>query len=182
MRSVAVSILIALGGLGCTDRSPTRPSPPGSTPAPASTVISTYDATLTASSSCDTNLPEGTRERMYTAMLNSGGRLDWRGPQLQSPQGHTLISFAVLQGDQFSFNIDVERDVQSDDFHGLWEELGRGTSFNISGKGAGTIRDNSISGLLDGLFAFYDSTGPPPNTRVGHYCQANDHRFTFVAR
>jgi hypothetical protein len=121
-------------------------------------------------------LPESARRRQFTAMLKEDGTLDWQGSRLQFPPGHFPISSAILQGDQFSFNLDVERDPQSDDFHGLWEELGNGTFLTIAGRGSGTIRDGTVSGLLNGTFVFYDG----PTAAFGHYCRATDHRFTFT--
>ena len=69
----------------------------------------------------------------------------------------------------------------SDDFHGLWDDLGEGAFVNISGNGIGTIDATRITGALAGLFAVYEPVVPPnPNVLVGHFCSAMDHSFTFV--
>jgi len=81
-----------------------------------------------------------------------------------------------------SFSIDIERDPQSDDFHGLWEDLGSGKALNISGKGSGVVRGAEVTGTFDGVFALYDPLDPPrPGTLfTAHYCKARDHQFRFV--
>ena len=88
----------------------------------------------------------------------------------------------MLSDDALSFSIDVERDPQSDDFHGLWEDLGSGKVLNISGKGSGVVRGSEVTGAFDGLFALYDPLDPPqPGILLtAHYCKARDHQFRFV--
>jgi hypothetical protein len=83
-------------------------------------------------------------------------------------------------GDVFSFSIDVERDPQSDDFHGIWDDMGGGTYLNILGNGSGTVDDGEITGLLKGVFAFYEPVRNPNIVRTGLYCTAVDHRFRLV--
>jgi hypothetical protein len=126
------------------------------------------------------------RQRSYTANLFNDGRIEWIGPTLNPPSGHFPISSGRVDDAQarFSFSIDVERDPQSDDFHGIWDDLGAGTFLNISGNGNGTIDGAQITGTLAGLFAFFEPVVPPnPNVLlVGHYCSATDHSFTFVQR
>jgi hypothetical protein len=82
----------------------------------------------------------------------------------------------VLSDNTFSFSIDVARDPQSDDFHGLWEDLGSGKVLNISGKGSGVVRGSEVTGTFDGLFALYDPLDPPqPGIFfTAHYCKARD--------
>jgi len=103
-------------------------------------------------------------------------------PTLNPPSGHATISSGVLSDNTFSFSIDVARDPQSDDFHGLWEDLGSGKVLNISGKGSGVVRGSEVTGTFDGLFALYDPLDPPqPGIFfTAHYCKARDHQFRFV--
>lgn len=138
-----------------------------------------YLATFEASPSCASALPSTARERTYTARLLPDGSLEWTGPTLNPPSahGHETISSATISENTFSFFVDTDRDPQSDDFHGLWEDMGGGTILNISGKGGGRLHDGEITGTLDGLFAFYE-----PNPWAGHYCKATDHRFRFVTQ
>jgi hypothetical protein len=137
-----------------------------------------YLATLAASPSCASAIPSTARERTYTAKLLPNGTLEWTGPTLNPPSGHGTISSATISENAFSFFVDYDRDPQSDDFHGLWEDMGGGTILNISGKGSGRLHDGEITGMMDGLFAFYE---PDPNVVwIGHYCHATDHRFRFV--
>lgn len=81
-----------------------------------------------------------------------------------------------MSGDTFSFSIDVERDPQSDDFHGIWDVVENGTWLNIAGKGSGERSDTGMSGTFAGLFAFY-GLGLPG---TGQYCSASDHSFRFM--
>jgi len=139
---------------------------------------------LSASSSCADKLPVAARHRTYTATLFSDGRIEWAAPTLNPPSGHWPISSGRVDEAQarFSFSIDVERDPQSDDFHGLWDDLGEGTVLTISGNGIGTIDGRRITGTLAGLFSFSEPAVPsnPNGSIVGHYCSATDHAFTFV--
>lgn len=140
-----------------------------------------YQATFVAATSCAAELPTSARERTYTATLLVDGSIQWTGPTLNPPQGHRPVSSGSLVGDVFAFSVDFERDPLSDDFHGIWDDMGNGTYLNISGKGIGERHDLEITGTLDGLFAYYETVAPPPAGRVvGHYCRASDHRFTFV--
>ena len=134
-----------------------------------------YFATLRASPSCASTLPPNARERMYSATLLPDGRLDWTGPTLNPPAAHNrTVSGATISEDVFSFFIDVDRDLQSDFFEGLWDDMGAGTFLTIAGKGNGTISDEEITGNIAGLFAFYDVWS------IAHFCEASDHRFRFV--
>lgn len=139
-----------------------------------------YLATFAASPSCASALPSMARERTYTAAPLPDGSLAWTGPTLNPPSGHRTISSATFSEDVFSFFIDVDRDPQSDDFHGLWDDMGGGTILNISGKGSGRVHDGEITGMMDGLFAFYEPDPTPNVVWIGHYCLAADHRFRFV--
>jgi len=147
-----------------------------------SEVIAVYTATLTASAACAFVLESEARSRTYTETLRSNGTVEWSGPSLNPPSGHATISSGVLSDDALSFSIDVERDPQSDDFHGLWEEFGSGKVLNISGKGSGVVRGSKVTGTFDGLFALYDPLDPPqPGILLtAHYCKARDHQFRFV--
>ena len=88
----------------------------------------------------------------------------------------------MLSDNALSFSIDVERDPQSDDFHGLWEDFGSGMFLNVSGTGKGTASGGEVTGTFDGVFALYDPLDPPRpgSLRTAHYCQARDHEFRFV--
>jgi hypothetical protein len=138
--------------------------------------------TLTASATCASVLEPEARERTYTGTLRSDGTIDWSAHTLNPPSGHATISSGVLSDNALSFSIDVERDPQSDDFHGLWEDFGSGKVLNISGKGSGVVRGAEVTGTFDGLFALYDPLDPPqPGIFLTvHYCQAKDHQFRFV--
>lgn len=133
-----------------------------------------YLATFEASASCASVLPLSVRERTYTAMIRPDGRIDWSGPSLQPPPGHWPISSATLKDDLFSFSIDVDRDPQSDDFHGLWDILEGGEFLTIAGKGRGELHGGEIAGALSGSIAFFTSS------LEGHYCLATDHEFRLV--
>jgi len=141
-----------------------------------------YAATFIASGSCASELPAEAHGRSYTATLLENGTIQWTGPTLNPPPGHRPVSSGSLVGDTFSFSVDFDRDPQSDDFHGIWDDMGNGTFLNISGKGIGERHALEITGTFDGLFAFYEPVVPPqPSVLiVGHYCRAGDHRFTFV--
>jgi hypothetical protein len=139
-----------------------------------------YTATFAASPSCADTLPSAARERTYTATFFPDDRLEWTGPTVSQPPGHRQISSGTCSEDVFSFFLDVERDPQSDDFHGIWDVMGGGTFLNISGKGSGTVHDGEITGLLKGLFAFYEPVQNPNVLVKGHYCMAADHRFRLV--
>jgi hypothetical protein len=120
-----------------------------------------YAATFTASSSCAFVLEPEARERTYTGTLRSDEIIQWSGPTLNPPSGHATISSGVLTDNALSFSIDLERDAQSDDFHGLWEDVGSGKILNISGKGSGVVRQTEVTGTFDGVFALYDPLDPP---------------------
>jgi hypothetical protein len=60
-------------------------------------------------------------------------------PNAESASGHSTISSGVLSNNGLSFSIDDDRDPQSDDFHGLWEDFGSSKVLNISGKGSGVV-------------------------------------------
>ena len=141
-----------------------------------------FTATLIASAACALVLEPEARERTYTVTLRSDGSIDWSRPTLNPPSGHSTISSGALADNALSFSIDVERDLQSDDFHGLWEDFGSGKFLNISGRGSGAVRGSEITGTFDGLFAVYDPLDPPqPGTLfTAHYCPAKDHQFRFV--
>ncbi len=158
-----------------------RATLPGGGGGTAPPVIAVYTATLTASATCAFALEPEARERTYTETLRSDGTIDWSGPTLNPPSGHATISSGVLSDNALSFSIDIERDPQSDDFHGLWEDLGSGKVLNISGKGSGVVRAE-VTGTFDGLFALYDPLDPPqPGTLfTAHCCTARDHQFRFV--
>jgi hypothetical protein len=143
-----------------------------------------YSATFTASTSCASELPAAARQRTYTATLFADGNIGWSGPTVRPPSGHRAVSSGTITGDIFSFSIDFDRDPQSDDFHGIWDEMGGGTVLNISGKGIGTVHGPEINGRLNGLIAFYEPLVPPQPgmVLVGHYCQAPDHAVRFVRR
>jgi hypothetical protein len=133
-----------------------------------------YTATFTVSDSCASVLPPSVHERSYTATLLDTGTIQWTGPTLHPPASHRAISSGSLVGDTFSFSVDVDRDPLSDDFHGIWDDMGNGEVLNISGKGVGDRHDLEITGTFNGLYAFYEPDRTP------HYCRAADHRFTFV--
>jgi hypothetical protein len=139
-----------------------------------------YLGTFTASPSCASALPLMARERTYSATLLPDGSLEWTGPTLNPPSQyrHRTLSRAEISEDVFSFFIDIDRDPQDCDFAGLWDDMGGGSFLNISGRGSGTIRDGEITGMMGGLFAFYD-----PDSHVAggwRVCRATDHRFRFV--
>jgi hypothetical protein len=145
---------------------------------PTATVLGVYRATLTASSACASALPLAARERTYTATLLSDGRIEWTGPTLTPPSGHSPISSGIRSGDVFSFSIDVERrDPQDDGFNGIWDDMDGPGYLNISGNGSGTVDDGEITGLLTGTFAFHELV---QGRNIGHYCSAVDHRFRLV--
>jgi len=188
MRLAFIAMCLTLSG-GCgspnvagpSDRSARRSVPlPPVIIATAHGIV--YTATLTASAACAFVLEPEARERIYTETLRSDGTMDWSAPSLDPPSGHATISSGVLSDDTLSFSIDVERDPQSDDFHGLWEDLGSGKVLNISGKGSGVVRGSEVTGTFDGLFALYDPLDPPqPGIFfTAHYCKARDHQFRFV--
>ncbi len=145
-------------------------------------VLGTYAATFTASASCASELPPGARQRTYTMTIRSTGDIQWTGPTVHPPSGHRTVSSWAFTGDVFSFSVDTDHDPQSDDFHGIWDDMGNGTVLNISGKGAGTVHGDEITGTLNGLIAFYQPVVPAqPGVLIeGHYCQAVDHAFSFV--
>jgi hypothetical protein len=170
------AILVSLGLIcGCADSNPVRP-----TPASSPAVIGVYAATLAASPSCAFALPSTARERTYTATLLLGGTIEWTAPTLKPPSGHWTVSSGTLSGDMFSFSIDIERDSQSDDGHGLWDDMGGGTFLTISGNGRGTVDEGGITGQFNGLFAFFEPVRDPNVLVIGHYCRAVDHRFRFA--
>jgi hypothetical protein len=107
----------------------------------------------------------------------SSGRIDWAAATLKPPQGHQPISSGAISGDTFTFSIDIERDPQSDDFHGLWDELGNGSYLNISGKGTGAVHGTEMTGTFNGVFAFYEPVANPNILIRGQYCVAPDHGF-----
>jgi hypothetical protein len=141
-----------------------------------------YSATFTASASCASELPAPARKRTYAATLLPNGNIRWTGPTVNPPGGHATISTGRIDGGVFTFSIDIDRDPQSDAFHGIWDDMGGGTILNISGKGTGTVHGNEITGMLNGLIAFYEPVVPPqPGVLItGRYCQATDHAFRFV--
>jgi hypothetical protein len=144
--------------------------------------VAILTATLIASAACASVLEPDGRERTYTETLRSDGTIEWSAPALSPPSGHATISSGVLSDNALSFSIDVERDPQSDDFHGLWEDFGSGKVLNISGKGSGVVRGAEVTGTFDGLFALYDPLDPPqPGILLTvHYCKARDHQFRLV--
>ena len=141
---------------------------------PAGVLTGVYVATFKASASCAAALPLSARERTYTATFRPDGYIVWSGPTLQPPQGHLPISSGTITNNVLSFSIDVDRDPQSDGFHGLWDVLGDGSFLNIAGKGLGEMRAGEITGAFKGLFAFYGTLID------GRYCNATDHEFRFV--
>jgi hypothetical protein len=181
MRRV-LSLVCLLGIAGCDW--PVSTLVPGAVPSTSSAgnnVVAAYAATVTASATCASDLPAQARERTYIATLLPGGNIRWTGPTLKPPPGHSPISQASIQGASFSLSIDVERDPQSDAFHGLWD-MGDGTFLNISGKGTGTVQGDEITGRLNGVISYYEPVTPPtPGILItGRYCQAADHTFRFV--
>ena len=187
------TVILLTGVLAGCGQEPTAPStaPQSSAPSapgvpnPPANPVASYLVTLTASSSCAEKLPLAARERSYTATLFTDGRIAWAGSTLNPPGGHFPISSGrVYDAQRFSFSIDIPRDPQSDDFHGLWDDLGNGTFLNISGNGSGTLDGGRITGTLVGLFAFFERVVSPTASvsLVGHYCSATDHPFTFVQR
>ena len=145
-------------------------------------VVGMFTVTLAASSLCASVLEAEARVRTYTATLRLDGRIDWAAPTLNPPARHTTVSSGAVSDDALSFSIGGERGPQSDDFHGLWEEFGRGMFLNISGKGTGAAAGKEVRGTFDGLFALYDPLDPPQPgiLHTAHYCQATDHQFRFV--
>jgi len=190
------TIVIGLGfvcGCGSSPVGPTKGAhgaesnggeipPRGSRGKTVPAVIAVYTATFTASATCAFVLQPEARERTFTETLLSAGTIDWSGPTLNPPSGHATISSGVLSDDTLSFSIDVERDPQSDDFHGLWEDFDSGKFLNISGKGSGVVRGAEVTGTFDGVFALYDPLDPPQPGILftTHYCAARDHQFRFV--
>ena len=168
------------GGGNAGMGSPGSGTLPGSGTVPD--VIAVYTATLTASATCASVLEPEARERTYTATLRSDRTIVWSGPTLNPPPGHAPISSGVLSDTALLYSIDVERDPQSDDFHGLWEDFGSGKFLNISGKGNGVVREAEVTGTFDGVFALYDPLDPPlPGFLfTPHYCLATIHQFRFV--
>jgi hypothetical protein len=143
-------------------------------------VLGTYLATFTASLSCASALPESARERTYSATLLASGDIRWTGPTLHPPSGHGTISSGQLSSSSFSFSVDVPHDPQSDQFNGIWDEIGGGTVLTIAGKGIGEPHGSEIIGTFNGLLAFY---GPSqPDGIKPQYCNATDHRFRFVTQ
>ena len=188
-----ITIIVSLGLAGaCGSRlvQPTKGAvveeSTGGTAVPApgmrSDAVAVYVATFTASAACAFVLEPKARERTYTETLRSDGTIDWSGPTLNPPSGYATISSGVLFDHALSFSIDVERDPQSDGFHGLWEDFGSGKVLNISGKGSGVVRGTDVTGTFDGLFALYDPLDPPQPGILftAHYCAARDHEFRFV--
>lgn len=149
---------------------------------PSSSVGVVYSATFTASPSCASELPVTARERTYTATMFPDGNIRWTGPTVNPPSGHRAISSGKIDGNVLSFSIDVDRDPQSDDFHGIWDDMGNGTTLNISGKGTGRVNGVEITGRLNGLIAFYEPVVPVQSGVLitGRDCQAADHAFRFV--
>ena len=141
-------------------------------------LIGTYQATFSASASCASGLPEAARERTYTATFSSDGSIRWSGPTLHPPPGHNTVSSGQLVSTVFSFMVDVPRDPQSDDFHGIWDEIGNGAFLNIAGKGIGQAHSSEITGTFNGLIVFYGRS--QTGAATSQYCNATDHRFTFV--
>ena len=177
--------LFCLGG--CSEAPITGPSvaPPTVTPPappPSASLKAEYAVTLAASSACAVELPTAARERSYTAKFFADGHVEWRAPTLRPPLGHGATSSGTVEAGAVSFSIDVERDPQSDDFHGLWDALSGDTWVQISGKGSVAQTGERLTGTLDGLFAFYEPHVPAnPGVLIdGRYCQAKDHRVTFV--
>lgn len=186
MRSSALYLVAVLGTAACggtsvvaPTSSPPVPVPtPPNPPSPPAEAIGVYLVTFEPSASCASALPGAAQKRTYTATLLSDGRIDWSAPTLNPPSWHRTISSGTFAEDVFSFSIDIDRDPQSDDFHGLWDEMGGGTFLNISGKGNGNVHDGENTGVLNGVFAFYEPD--PHRFRIGRYCSATDHRFRFV--
>jgi hypothetical protein len=139
-----------------------------------------YLATFTASPSCAAKLPAMARERTYTARMHADGAIEWAGPTVNPPSGHRIYSAGLLSEADYSFYIDYERDPQSDDFHGIWDDFGNGRMLGISGKGMGTVHDAEITGTLRGLFQYWEPAVPPNGGIVGSFCEAGDHPFRFV--
>jgi len=79
----------------------------------------------------------------------------------------------------FSFQIDYDRDPMSDDFRGIWDDMGNRTALAIFGKGTGKIQGMDIVGTLDGVFGYWYPAGPNLGLN-GSFCRAVDHRFRFV--
>ena len=199
MRTAIPLLIVLLTATGCdrrvvgpsapsTPTPPSAPTPPSPTPSPPPIppppppgAVAVYLATFVASGSC-TELPIAVRERTYVATLFRDGRIEWTGPTLNPSPGHLPISTGSLTDDAFSFSVDVERDPQSDDFHGISDDTGNGTFLNISGEGIGSVHEGDITGTFNGLFAFYEPFLPPrPDIWwVIHYCKAADHRFRFI--
>jgi hypothetical protein len=136
-----------------------------------------YLVTLRASPSCAAALPLSAQERTYSTALLPDGRLEWTGPTLASG----AISGATISEDAFSFYIEDYRDAGSPYFRGLRDDMGAGPGagafLQISGKASGTINDEEIAGLMDGLF---EIEYPDMGRGFGQYCQAADHRFRMV--
>ena len=176
-----ITILGFLGVIGgCADSNPVGPTQASSPTSPPP--LGVYTTTFAASPACASALPLAARERTYTAALLSDGGIEWTGPTLNPPSSHRPISSGTLSGDAFSFSIDIERDPQSDDFHGLWDEMGGGTFLNISGNGSGTVDHGDIFGLFSGVLAFYEPVQNPNVLVIGHYCTAADHRFRLIKK
>jgi hypothetical protein len=187
MRRRAPLLLLLLSAAACDRRStpsvlaPTSsPTVPAPSPPNPRELVAVYVSTFTASASCASALPETAQERTYTATLFSDGAIQWTGPTLNPSPGHYPVSSGSLSGDVFSFSIDFDRDPQSDDFHGISDDIGGGTFLNISGKGTGAVREGEITGAFNGLLALYEPVPDPNVLWIGHYCRAADHRFKFV--
>lgn len=180
MKTMAVPLLVLLLGAAACDYGPAT-APTGFTSSGSTPVLGVYLATLTASASCEA-LPAVARERTYTATLLADGRIAWTGPTLRPPPGHSPVSKGSLSEDTFSFSIDIERSPrdQSDNFHGLTDALGGGTSLTIAGKGRGVVRGGDITGAFEGLFSFYEPVADPNVLWTARYCKASDHQFRFL--
>ena len=152
-----LAIATALGFLtACSgDSSPTAPTPP----APPANIAASYEATVTASSTCSANLPTETRALNFLANMTQTGaavqvQLIAKAPGVPEATFSGTVSGQTVTFPSFSFTAD----------------MGRGAALAASGSANVAANGLSITGTLSGTY----------QTSSGASCNAANHQLKLV--
>jgi hypothetical protein len=172
-RTVAGVIVLALVA-ACG--SPTEPS---GTPAAASPnrpdLTGTYTLTLSASSSCQLDLPDAMRTRTYAATIAQvGGGLTVKLPSIFPPWDNRTFGVDNRFTGVFGENNDVTFQLQFEE----WHLEGPVTDFAAFGRMTATISPSGLSGRWDGYIRGLVNNEGGPGSRVVK-CEAADHGVVF---
>ena len=148
--ATVIGSLVACGG--CSDSSPTAPTPPAN-------IAASYAATVTASSTCSANLPTETRALQFLANITQTGaaiqvQLIAHVPGVPEATFSGTVSGQTVNFPNFSFT----------------QTMGRGAALAASGNASVAANGLSITGTLNGNY----------QTSSGASCNAANHEIQLV--